>query len=108
MVPKFYIPMNNFPKLPSRKSDRKTLVARVQTLEQSEISQYFPSSSLDEPIILVESPVYNLLQAKGIPRDSFDDVLSCPPGQVEVLHQGQREEQFWNLMTVCPLPSGLY
>jgi aryl carrier-like protein len=193
MVPKFYIPMNNFPKLPSRKSDRKTLVARVQKLEQSELSRYSPGSSLDEPIVPVESPeekilqklwatqfslqedmlsrnsnfmslgadsisaiklvgqcrrqgyklevsqvldnlilgamascmkkmdtdsstqkqfvvldtVYDLLQAKGIPRDSIDDVLPCPPGQVEFLRQGQREEQFWNLMTVRPIPSDL-
>jgi hypothetical protein len=154
MVPKFYIPMNSFPKLPSHKTDRKTLLAMVPKLEHVERSQYSPGSSPNEPVIRMESPeeqilrrlwamqfsqdidnltlgvmascmrkidtksfiqkeflvldtVYDLLQAMGVPKDSIDNILSCPPGKVEFLCQCQREQQFRNLLTVRSLPSDL-
>ena len=35
--------------------------------------------------------------------DQIDYTYPCPPGQVEFLNQGQRDDQFWVLMNIRPL-----
>ncbi|KAI0920315.1 Nonribosomal Peptide Synthase (NRPS) [Taiwanofungus camphoratus] len=191
MIPKFWIAMECFPKLPSRKTNRKALAEMVGKLEPAELSRFCPGSSSDESVVPVETPeeevlqrlwanqfslepqalgrnsnfmslgadsisaiklvgqcrregyklevsqvldnltlsamaacmtkmdtdslagkafvvsapAYDLIESKGVNRENIEDILPCPPGQVEFLRQGQRDEQFWNLMTVRSLPS---
>ena len=38
-------------------------------------------------------------ETHGLPSDSIDYIIPCPPGQAEFWMQGEREEQYWTLMT---------
>ncbi|KAF2219372.1 hypothetical protein BDZ85DRAFT_206290 [Elsinoe ampelina] len=46
------------------------------------------------------------LAAAGVAEDMIEDMYPCAPGQAEFLTQGQKNEQFWQLMTVRRLPPG--
>ncbi|KAI0314323.1 putative nonribosomal peptide synthase [Amylostereum chailletii] len=191
MIPKFWIPMGSFPKLPSRKTDRKTLLAMVQKLESSDLAKFAPGSASQEAVVPIETPeeeilqrlwagqfdlepqalgrnsnfmslgadsisaiklvgqcrregyklevsqvldnlvlsamascmrkmesdsgaqvqfianesAYALMEERGLSRDAIANVIPSPPGQAEFLRQGRRDTQFWNLMTVRPLPA---
>lgn len=48
--------------------------------------------------------VFDRLSEMGISKEEVEDVYRCGPGQIEFLTQGNKEEQFWQLMTIRPLP----
>ncbi|KAF6815312.1 bacitracin synthase 3 [Colletotrichum sojae] len=71
MVPKFVIPMSTFPKLPSRKVDRKTLKKVVDDLPHDFMAQcVLKSSDASHEVVPVETPAEEVLQS--IWADVFD------------------------------------
>ncbi|KAL2751784.1 hypothetical protein ACRALDRAFT_1078267 [Sodiomyces alcalophilus JCM 7366] len=48
--------------------------------------------------------VHDRLLQMGIVQDDVEDIYPCSPGQVEFLTQGNKNEQFWQLMAVRALP----
>ncbi|RJE24545.1 Condensation domain protein [Aspergillus sclerotialis] len=47
--------------------------------------------------------VYERLAKTGISTNDVEDIYPCSPGQIEFLTQGNKEEQFWQLMAVRTL-----
>ncbi|KAF6826568.1 nonribosomal peptide synthase (Bacitracin synthase 3) [Colletotrichum plurivorum] len=71
MVPKFVIPMSTFPKLASRKVDRKTLKKVVDNLPHDFMAQcVLESSDASHEVVPVETPAEEVLQS--IWADVFD------------------------------------
>jgi amino acid adenylation domain-containing protein len=58
--------------------------------------QYQPSDSM-----------YEYLSGIGVPQDEVEDIYPCSPGQIEFLTQGNKQDQFWQLMAVRELPNDL-
>ncbi|PYH88028.1 acetyl-CoA synthetase-like protein [Aspergillus ellipticus CBS 707.79] len=78
MVPKFILPLPFLPRLPSGKADRKQLKARVQSMSQSELSQFsFDKLGLSESeeIIPLVSDKQKTLQQGWI------EILQLPDDQ---------------------------
>ncbi|KAJ5550506.1 non-ribosomal peptide synthetase [Penicillium sp. DV-2018c] len=48
--------------------------------------------------------VWERLSQIGVPKDEVEDIYPCSPGQIEFLTQGNKQEQFWQLMAVRELP----
>lgn len=77
MVPKFVIPMSTFPKLPSRKVDRKTLKKAVDNLSREYMAQcVFESSGGNYEVVPVETPAEEVLQS------IWADVFGVSPEQL--------------------------
>ncbi|PYI02181.1 nonribosomal peptide synthase [Aspergillus sclerotiicarbonarius CBS 121057] len=51
--------------------------------------------------------MYDRLSHMGISRNEVEDIYPCSPGQIEFLTQGNKQEQFWQLMAVRTLPADL-
>lgn len=63
MMPALFLPFGSFPTLPSGKSNRKELVALVEWMQKSDITQYIPldESALDfQPVSTTEERVIGL------------------------------------------------
>ena len=50
--------------------------------------------------------VYEHLARTGISTNDVEDIYPCSPGQIEFLTQGNKQEQFWQLLAVRNLPDG--
>ncbi|KAI1075121.1 hypothetical protein F5B20DRAFT_595274 [Whalleya microplaca] len=62
-------------------------------------------SAVTEAVKFVAHPsVHQKLRDAGLAAEDIEDIYPCAPGQVEFLTQGHTDEQFWQLMTVRPLP----
>ncbi|OQE36922.1 hypothetical protein PENCOP_c011G06840 [Penicillium coprophilum] len=48
--------------------------------------------------------VWERLSEIGVQKDEVEDIYPCSPGQIEFLTQGNKQEQFWQLMAVRELP----
>lgn len=48
--------------------------------------------------------VYERLSHIGVLQAEVEDIYPCSPGQIEFLTQGNKEDQFWQLMAVRELP----
>lgn len=48
--------------------------------------------------------VYERLSQIGVLQAEVEDIYPCSPGQIEFLTQGNKEDQFWQLMAVRELP----
>ncbi|KAI5867000.1 hypothetical protein GGS23DRAFT_553089 [Durotheca rogersii] len=55
---------------------------------------------------VVRPSVHQRLRDAGVAPEDVEEIYQCAPGQVEFLTQGHTESQFWQLMTVRPLPHG--
>ncbi|PWY87257.1 non-ribosomal peptide synthetase [Aspergillus sclerotioniger CBS 115572] len=51
--------------------------------------------------------MYERLSQMGVSRSDVEDIYPCSPGQIEFLTQGNKQEQFWQLMAVRSLPADL-
>lgn len=51
--------------------------------------------------------VYEEIVRTGISANDIEDIYPCSPGQIEFLTQGNKQEQFWQLMAVRKLPDNL-
>lgn len=54
----------------------------------------------------VSDGVWERLSQIGVQKHEVEDIYPCSPGQIEFLTQGNKEEQFWQLMAVRELPEG--
>ncbi|KAE8373931.1 hypothetical protein BDV26DRAFT_54415 [Aspergillus bertholletiae] len=73
MVPKYILPVGDFPKMPSRKTDRKLLTKWVEQLDTLTISQYsFEGDGSQHEIVPVETDEESKLQ------DMWSGVLGLP------------------------------
>lgn len=64
-----------------------------------------PSPAPAAPTFQPTETMYNQLAQLGISRPEVEDIYPLSPGQIEFLTQGNKPEQFWQLMTVRRLPS---
>ncbi|KAK1623103.1 hypothetical protein BDP81DRAFT_454803 [Colletotrichum phormii] len=77
MVPKFVIPMNAFPKLPSRKVDRKALKVLANELEREHLAKCtLETPGEDHQVIPVQTPSEEILELVwadifGIPQNEI-------------------------------------
>ncbi|GLB08010.1 nonribosomal peptide synthase [Aspergillus tubingensis] len=65
-----------------------------------------PSTAPATPAFQPTEVMYNQLAKLGISRPEVEDIYPLSPGQIEFLTQGNKPEQFWQLMTVRRLPAG--
>ncbi|CAG8059418.1 hypothetical protein PENNAL_c0003G08185 [Penicillium nalgiovense] len=73
MVPKYILPVGDFPKMPSRKTDRKLLAKWVEQLDTHTISQYsFEGDRSQHEVVPVETEEESKLQ------DMWSKVLGLP------------------------------
>ncbi|OJJ70923.1 hypothetical protein ASPBRDRAFT_196470 [Aspergillus brasiliensis CBS 101740] len=63
-----------------------------------------PPSAAAVPTFQATETMYNQLAQLGITRSEVEDIYPLSPGQIEFLTQGNKPEQFWQLMTVRRLP----
>ncbi|KAL0937078.1 bacitracin synthase 3 [Colletotrichum truncatum] len=78
----------------------KELAMKITIVEKSELPT--------KPIFEVSQKVRDSIAATGLVwEEDVDYVYPCPPGQVEFLNQGGREDQLWVLHTVRRMPSGV-
>ncbi|KAL4965406.1 uncharacterized protein BDV14DRAFT_199813 [Aspergillus stella-maris] len=64
MIPKYLFPLSNFPKLPSRKTDRKALKARVAAMDVLQLNEYsFEGKGQQYEVIPVETEAEVALKA---------------------------------------------
>lgn len=66
-------------------------------------------SAAAQPNLSYQPPdrVYACLSQMNISRKDIEDIYPCSPGQIEFLTQGNKPEQFWQLMSVRALPDDL-
>jgi amino acid adenylation domain-containing protein len=77
MIPKFIIPMANFPKLPSRKVDRKALRKMLDDLDRDFLAQCVSESPSEGHVIVpVETPAEKALEAV------WSDIFSLPTDKI--------------------------
>jgi amino acid adenylation domain-containing protein len=60
----------------------------------------------DLPAYIPGQDIYDRLKELAIPDEEIEEIYPCSPGQVEFLTQGNKNEQFWQLLTLRELPSG--
>ncbi|OQE43301.1 hypothetical protein PENCOP_c003G06442 [Penicillium coprophilum] len=73
MIPKYILPVGDFPKMPSRKTDRKLLTKWVEQLDTLTISQYsFEGDGSQHEVVPVETEEESKLQ------DMWSKVLGLP------------------------------
>ncbi|OTA99739.1 hypothetical protein M426DRAFT_16133 [Hypoxylon sp. CI-4A] len=53
---------------------------------------------------VVHPSVHSRLQAAGLAAEDIEEIYPAAPGQAEFLTQGHTEDQFWQLMTIRPVP----
>lgn len=74
MIPKYAFPVGDFPKLPSRKTDRKALKARVEAMDALQLKQYSTDSEVTtHAVVPVETETEITLE------DLWSKVLAVPP-----------------------------
>ncbi|CAG8355140.1 unnamed protein product [Penicillium salamii] len=77
MMPKYILPVGDFPKMPSRKTDRKLLTKWVEQLDTLTISQYsFEGSGNQHEVVPVETEQESKLQ------DMWSKVLGLPSSSI--------------------------
>jgi aryl carrier-like protein len=77
MIPKYIIPVGDFPKSPSRKTDRKVLTRWVEQLDPLTLSQYaFEGTGVVEEVVPVETKAEETLQ------EIWSDILGVPPSNI--------------------------
>lgn len=77
MIPKYIIPVGDFPKSPSRKTDRKVLTRWVEQLDALTLSKYaFEGSGVVEEVVPVETKAEETLQ------EIWSDILGVPPSNI--------------------------
>ncbi|KAJ6059370.1 hypothetical protein N7444_003009 [Penicillium canescens] len=77
MVPKYILPIGDFPKMPSRKTDRKLLAKWVEQLDALTISQYsFEGDRIQHKVVPVETEEESKLQ------DMWSKILGLPPSGI--------------------------
>ncbi|EPS32046.1 hypothetical protein PDE_07005 [Penicillium oxalicum 114-2] len=77
MIPKYIIPVGDFPKSPSRKTDRKVLTRWIEQLDAMTMSQFaFEGSGIMEEVVPVETKAEQTLQ------EIWSDVLGIPMANI--------------------------
>ncbi|KAK1988893.1 hypothetical protein LZ30DRAFT_818068 [Colletotrichum cereale] len=77
MIPKFLIPMTTFPKLPSRKVDRKSLKKTVDELGRDYLTQcVFETPGKHHEIVPVQTPAEDILEMV------WSDIFGMPTSQI--------------------------
>ncbi|KAH8907864.1 acetyl-CoA synthetase-like protein [Coniochaeta sp. PMI_546] len=77
MVPKFVIPMGSFPKLPSRKVDRKALQKKLEELGSVELGRYVLETVTDShEVVPTETPAEEALERM------WSELFSIPASQI--------------------------
>lgn len=77
MVPKFVIPVGSFPKLPSRKVDRKALQKKLEELGSAELSRFVLETATDShEVVPTESPAEEALERM------WSDLFKIPTAQI--------------------------
>jgi amino acid adenylation domain-containing protein len=51
--------------------------------------------------------IYEYLAQIGVTQEDVEDIYPCSPGQIEFLTQGNKQNQYWQLMAVRELPDEL-
>lgn len=59
------------------------------------------------PAYVPTPEIHARLQELAIMEDDIEEIYPCSPGQIEFLTQGNKEEQFWQLMTIRELPADM-
>ncbi|KAJ5369521.1 non-ribosomal peptide synthetase [Penicillium cosmopolitanum] len=81
---------------------RNTLRQQAALMEQSIKS----NTTVTTQNIQYKPPdtVWERLSQLGVRKDEVEDIYPCSPGQIEFLTQGNKQEQFWQLLAVRELP----
>jgi amino acid adenylation domain-containing protein len=81
---------------------RKTLRQQAELMENSIKS--IATQTAQEMQYQPPNVVYEKLSDLGVAQSDIEDIYPCSPGQIEFLTQGNKKEQFWQLMSVRELP----
>ncbi|KAB5560112.1 hypothetical protein GE09DRAFT_1030878 [Coniochaeta sp. 2T2.1] len=77
MVPKFVVPMGSFPKLPSRKVDRKALQKKLEELGAAELGRFVLETAADgHDVVATESAAEEALEKM------FSELFNMPAAQI--------------------------
>lgn len=97
----YSIQMNDILSSPTLRDQARLMVKQQNSnanaaSETAQQMNYQPSDS-----------VYQQIAGIGISTNDIEDIYPCSPGQIEFLTQGNKQEQFWQLMTVRKLPDDM-
>ncbi|KAL6857396.1 NRPS [Amphichorda felina] len=86
---------------------RPTLREQAVLLSQQQANNETTTPAIVAPRMKYQPSdlVYDRLSQMDIFPDDIEDIYPCSPGQIEFLTQGNKPEQFWQLMAVRELPN---
>ncbi|KAM3532778.1 hypothetical protein MY4038_003955 [Beauveria bassiana] len=85
----------------------QTLQIQAKLLSEENKMQDKAGVVQELPVYVPGPEIYTRLKELAVAEQDIEDIYPCSPGQVEFLTQGNKREQFWQLMTIRELPKDL-
>ncbi|KAI3336418.1 putative nonribosomal peptide synthase [Xylariaceae sp. AK1471] len=87
---------------------RNTLRQQAALIDESiKSDEAVVTASVNEMHYQPPDTVYERLSQIGVLQAEVEDIYPCSPGQIEFLTQGNKDDQFWQLMALRGLPDDL-